>query len=133
MRWSRLSVTRATLIALFCTTSEVFDVPVFWPILVVYFFALFILTMRRQIQCVTTLFLSCLPSFFLFYSFRPCRVLLSFCCIAVTNRCALAPSLPSPLSLRSSHTNPAGFRHMIKYKYVPFDLGRKARYGGPSK
>ena len=21
-------------------------------------------------------------------------------------------------------------RHMIKYKYVPFDLGRKARYGG---
>ena len=21
------------------------------------------------------------------------------------------------------------YRHMIKYKYVPFDLGRKARYG----
>ena len=21
-------------------------------------------------------------------------------------------------------------RHMIKYKYVPFDIGRKARYGG---
>jgi hypothetical protein len=20
-------------------------------------------------------------------------------------------------------------RHMIKYKYIPFDLGRKARYG----
>jgi hypothetical protein len=46
----RLSSTRATLIALFCTFSEVFDVPVYWPILVVYFFTLFALTMRRQIQ-----------------------------------------------------------------------------------
>ncbi|KAF8653336.1 hypothetical protein AX16_004036 [Volvariella volvacea WC 439] len=64
-----LSTTRATIIALFCTTSEVFDVPVYWPILVVYFFVLFALTMRRQIQ------------------------------------------------------------HMIKYKYVPFDIGRKTRYG----
>jgi len=64
-----LSSTRATLVALFCTFSEVFDVPVYWPILVVYFFALFALTMRRQIQ------------------------------------------------------------HMIKYKYIPFDIGRKARYG----
>ncbi|KAJ7188649.1 retrieval of early ER protein Rer1 [Mycena filopes] len=64
-----LSATRATLIGLFCTVSEVFDVPVYWPILVVYFFVLFALTMRRQIQ------------------------------------------------------------HMIKYKYVPFDIGRKTRYG----
>ncbi|KAF9012504.1 retrieval of early ER protein Rer1 [Cyathus striatus] len=65
-----LSATRASVISLFCTFSEVFDVPVYWPILVVYFFVLFALTMRRQIQ------------------------------------------------------------HMIKYKYVPFDIGRKARYGG---
>lgn len=64
-----LSSTRATLLAIFCTTSEVFDVPVYWPILVIYFFVLFALTMRRQIQ------------------------------------------------------------HMIKYKYVPFDIGRKTRYG----
>ncbi|KAG6902379.1 hypothetical protein C0995_000941 [Termitomyces sp. Mi166 len=64
-----LSSTRATIIALFCTLSEVFDVPVYWPILVIYFFVLFALTMRRQIQ------------------------------------------------------------HMIKYKYIPFDIGRKARYG----
>ena len=46
----RLSSTRATLIALFCTFFEVFDVPVYWPILVVYFLTLFALTMRRQIQ-----------------------------------------------------------------------------------
>ncbi|KAJ2922671.1 hypothetical protein H1R20_g14412, partial [Candolleomyces eurysporus] len=68
-----LSSTRATLVALFCTFSEIFDVPVYWPILVVYFFVLFALTMRRQIQ------------------------------------------------------------HMIKYKYVPFDIGRKARYGNAAR
>ncbi|KIM63977.1 hypothetical protein SCLCIDRAFT_116307 [Scleroderma citrinum Foug A] len=65
-----LGSTRAVMVALFCTFSEVFDVPVYWPILVLYFFVLFALTMRRQIQ------------------------------------------------------------HMIKYKYIPFDIGRKARYGG---
>ncbi|KAI0790589.1 retrieval of early ER protein Rer1 [Abortiporus biennis] len=64
-----LSATRATVISIFCTFSEAFDIPVYWPILVMYFFVLFVLTMRRQIQ------------------------------------------------------------HMIKYKYVPFDLGRKVRYG----
>ncbi|GBE80731.1 retrieval of early ER protein Rer1 [Sparassis latifolia] len=65
-----LSATRATVIALFCSLSQVFDVPVYWPILLIYFFVLFALTMRRQIQ------------------------------------------------------------HMIKYKYIPFDIGRKVRYGG---
>lgn len=48
----RLSATRATLVALLATISEAFDVPVFWPILVVYFCVLFALTMRRQIQYV---------------------------------------------------------------------------------
>ncbi|KAG6331670.1 hypothetical protein ID866_7418 [Astraeus odoratus] len=65
-----LSSTRAVIVALLCSFSEVFDVPVYWPILVVYFCVLFALTMRRQIQ------------------------------------------------------------HMIKYKYIPWDIGRKARYGG---
>lgn len=51
----RLSSTRATLVAFFCTFSEVFDVPVYWPILVVYFFTLFALTMRKQIQWVISL------------------------------------------------------------------------------
>jgi len=62
-----LSGTRATVLAFFCTASSAFDVPVYWPILLVYFFILFSITMRRQIQ------------------------------------------------------------HMIKYKYIPFDLG-KVRY-----
>lgn len=53
-------------IGLFCTLFSFFDIPVFWPILLMYFVILFALTMRRQIQ------------------------------------------------------------HMVKYKYLPFDIGKKA-------
>ena len=48
----RLSATRATVASIFASFFEMFDVPVYWPILVVYFFVLFLLTMRRQVQCV---------------------------------------------------------------------------------
>ncbi|KAK6894965.1 Protein RER1 [Candida tropicalis] len=41
---------RATSIALILTFFNIFDIPVFWPILVMYFIILFTLTMRRQIQ-----------------------------------------------------------------------------------
>ncbi|ODV88481.1 hypothetical protein CANCADRAFT_46366 [Tortispora caseinolytica NRRL Y-17796] len=61
------SATQATLWAFIATWFSVFDIPVFWPILVIYFFALFAMTMRHQI------------------------------------------------------------RHMIKYRYLPFDIG-KTRY-----
>ncbi|KAL8747915.1 MAG: hypothetical protein Q9190_000239 [Brigantiaea leucoxantha] len=44
------SATRAILISFICTWFSVFNVPVFWPVLVVYFIILFSLTMRRQIQ-----------------------------------------------------------------------------------
>ncbi|KAI8379576.1 RER1 protein [Radiomyces spectabilis] len=59
------SVTKATTIAFVCSFFRIFDIPVFWPILLVYFCILFAITMRRQI------------------------------------------------------------RHMVKYKYIPFDLGKK--------
>ncbi|KAF1796959.1 retrieval of early ER protein Rer1 [Mucor lusitanicus] len=42
--------TKATAIALVCSFVPAFDIPVFWPILLVYFCLLFALTMRRQIQ-----------------------------------------------------------------------------------
>lgn len=61
--WYRATI--ATLISIACSVSRVTDLPVFWPILVVYFFVLFFLTMRRQIQ------------------------------------------------------------HMIEYRYLPFDIGKK--------
>lgn len=57
--------TRAVVIAFFCSWWEIFDVPVFWPVLLFYWIILFVLTMRRQIQ------------------------------------------------------------HMIKYRYVPFTMGKK--------
>lgn len=44
--WYTSSV--ATVMAFFCTFFSAFDVPVFWPVLVVYFIALFVATMRRQ-------------------------------------------------------------------------------------
>nr|CAG4642121.1 EOG090X0FVI [Eurycercus lamellatus] len=44
------SVSKSTVIALVCTFFEVFNVPVFWPILVMYFITLFCLTMKRQIK-----------------------------------------------------------------------------------
>lgn len=63
------SITKAFCIAFVMTFFSVFDVPVFWPILLCYWVVLFVLTMKRQIL------------------------------------------------------------HMIKYKYVPFSIG-KQRYSG---
>ena len=37
------------LVAIICTFSEAFDLPVFWPLLLFYFILIFILVMRRQI------------------------------------------------------------------------------------
>ncbi|GAV54442.1 hypothetical protein ZYGR_0AL01740 [Zygosaccharomyces rouxii] len=59
---------RATLFALVSTLFNFTDIPVFWPILLVYFIIIFILTMKRQIQ------------------------------------------------------------HMLKYRYIPLDIGKK-KYG----
>jgi len=63
------SITKAFCIAFAMTFFSIFDVPVFWPILLFYWIVLFMLTMKRQIL------------------------------------------------------------HMIKYKYVPFSVG-KQRYSG---
>ncbi|CAI5441839.1 unnamed protein product [Caenorhabditis angaria] len=44
------SFMKATVISTTCTFFDFFDVPVFWPILVMYFFILTFLTMKRQIM-----------------------------------------------------------------------------------
>ena len=59
------NVMRGGIIAFLLTGTRLTDIPVYWPILLVYFLILFVLTMRRQIE------------------------------------------------------------HMIKYKYIPLDLGKK--------
>ncbi|SCV68302.1 BQ2448_423 [Microbotryum intermedium] len=43
------SATKAIIFSLLATCFPFFDVPVFWPILLVYFCVLFVITMRRQI------------------------------------------------------------------------------------
>jgi len=44
------SATKGILIAFVCTFFEALDVPVFWPILVMYFILLFCMMMKRQIK-----------------------------------------------------------------------------------
>jgi hypothetical protein len=44
------SATKATVIAFVCTFFDFFNIPVFWPILVMYFITLFCITMKRQIK-----------------------------------------------------------------------------------
>jgi len=44
------SATKATVIAFTCTFFEFFNIPVFWPILIMYFITLFCITMKRQIK-----------------------------------------------------------------------------------
>ncbi|XP_032801511.1 protein RER1-like [Petromyzon marinus] len=44
------SATKAVLVAMLCTCFDAFNVPVFWPILVMYFLLLFCITMKRQIK-----------------------------------------------------------------------------------
>ncbi|XP_071733673.1 protein RER1B-like [Rutidosis leptorrhynchoides] len=63
------AITKAFIISFLMTFFSMFDVPVFWPILLCYWFVLFTLTMKRQIM------------------------------------------------------------HMIKYRYIPFSIG-KQKYGG---
>jgi len=43
------ATTRALVIALLCTFISLFNVPVFWPILLIYFVVLFMITMKKQI------------------------------------------------------------------------------------
>lgn len=47
---SRHAATKGILVAMACTFFEAFNVPVFWPILVMYFIMLFCITMKRQIK-----------------------------------------------------------------------------------
>lgn len=44
------AATRAITISFVCSWFEIFNLPVFWPVLVMYWLILFSLTMRRQIQ-----------------------------------------------------------------------------------
>ena len=80
------SATRAITIGFVCTWFSIFDVPVFWPVLVVYWLILFALT-----------------------STFPCQEW------SVGRKCANVDTVRRQI------------QHMIKYRYVPFSIG-KAKY-----
>lgn len=44
------ATTKSTVIGMICTFFDMFNIPVFWPILVMYFITLFCITMKRQIK-----------------------------------------------------------------------------------
>lgn len=45
----RYATTKAFIVAFLMTFCSIFDVPVFWPVLLCYWIFLFVLTMKRQI------------------------------------------------------------------------------------
>lgn len=47
--------TRAVAISFFCTFFEFFNIPVFWPVLVMYWIILFVLTSKSPLFCVSCL------------------------------------------------------------------------------
>lgn len=80
--------TRAIVIAFFCSWFVIFDVPVFWPVLVMYWIMLFIVTSESPWSLNLT-----------------------------------SPFLPfKPLTLFAVRKQ---IQHMIKYRYVPFTVGKK--------
>ena len=86
------SSTKAVFIAFVCSWFQAFDLPVFWPVLVVYWLILFALTSKSMFPLMVS------------------------CSLAIQNANALC------LVRRQ-------IQHMIKYRYVPFTVG-KARYSG---
>lgn len=44
------SAVKAITVAMICTCFDALNIPVFWPILVMYFILLFVITMKRQIK-----------------------------------------------------------------------------------
>ncbi len=88
------SATRAIVIGFLCTWFSIFDVPVFWPVLVVYWLILFTLTSK----------LSSL-----------------FECCEVGRGIGMKKSESANVDACSVRRQ---IQHMIKYRYVPFTFGK---------
>jgi hypothetical protein len=70
---------------------------------------------------------------YLFRGIRRSRILADPRCLLLHSVCAhFAPANPVRHTLNKGFTSYFLLkrRHMIKYKYIPFDIGRKTRYGG---
>jgi hypothetical protein len=88
--------TRAIAIGFFCSWFEFFNVPVFWPVLVMYWFLLFFLTSKCSLNTPWA---------------RAVCALRAFSSVAVG---------------ADIHKVRKQIQHMIKYRYVPFSVGKKS-------
>jgi hypothetical protein len=74
----RHAATKGILVAMVCTFFEAFNVPVFWPILVMYFIMLFCITMKRQIKVKMS---------------APCCAEMNYCPVTAVTRGKTCPGL----------------------------------------
>ncbi|CAI5931246.1 unnamed protein product [Closterium sp. NIES-64] len=100
--FSRYAMTKAFLVAFTMTFFPIFDVPVFWPILLMYWYA-----MTKAFLVAFTM------TFFPIFDvpvFWPILLMYWFTLFVLTMKRQI--------------------RHMIKYKYVPFSFGKQKYKGG---
>lgn len=105
------SATRAIAISFVCTWFSVFNVPVFWPVLVVYFIILFSLTSKWPFLLFARLY------FVLLCSTRLLAVIKRDFPIEAREHFIHYLTACSSLVRRQ-------IQHMIKYRYVPFTFGK---------
>jgi Rer1 family len=103
------SATRAISISFLCSFFEIFNLPVFWPVLVMYWLILFSLTSKQS-----HLHTHSPSAFHPTFSQKEEVVFVS------------APLIIIVKTVRRQ------IQHMIKYRYVPFSFG-KAKYSGANK
>lgn len=104
------SATRAIVLGFVCTWFEIFDVPVFWPVLVVYWLILFCLTSKP----------------FLFDEKNPWKETQKKSSLGGENWAKNGSHINAWLLTRYLAVR-RQIQHMIKYRYVPFTMG-KAKY-----
>jgi hypothetical protein len=97
------SATRAVCIAFLCCWSEIFNLPVFWPVLVVYWLILVFLTMRRQIQSM------------------------------IKYRYVFREEKKKWLLRGHANEQESGVLTRLPYRYVPWDFGKAKYKGGAAK
>lgn len=88
------AISKSTVIAIVCTFFEVFNIPVFWPILVMYFITLFCITMKRQIKvCVWQKSLMTSTNLFFVFFFLSYLCEPYFCSIWSNTNTCLSPAI----------------------------------------
>lgn len=106
---------KSTLIAFTCTFFEVFDVPVFWPILVMYFIGMFLCMIKfGLIRFLLFRVLGCYISIYYFIYYFQNSYLYFYLPFTLINLFKVLTCL----------TMKRQIMHMIRYRYIPFTTGK---------